>query len=154
MNPEGGARTAPLAPRLYRLLRHETLTEAKIVHSSFFTISSWQMYEQTQFNLIFIIMKMATWVWKKLRQNSRYLRIWFWYNLVHLTTLTSTCKVPRKAVSELLSLLWSPYVIGQTIIFIYVKKLISLKHCVRSQITRLKLQKSFCDLEHGASLWI
>ena len=37
---------------------------------------------------------------------------------------------------------------------IYVKKLISLKHCVRSQITRLKLQKSFCDLEHGASLWI
>jgi len=32
------------------------------------------------------------------------------------------------------------------------KKLISLKHCVRSQITRLKLQKSFCDLEHGASL--
>jgi len=35
---------------------------------------------------------------------------------------------------------------------IYVKKLISLKHCVRSQITRLKLQKSFCDLEHGASL--
>jgi len=37
---------------------------------------------------------------------------------------------------------------------IYVKKLISLKHCVRSQITRLKLPKSFCDLEHGASLWI
>ena len=36
--------------------------------------------------------------------------------------------------------------------YIYVKKLISLKHCVRSQITRLKLQKSFCDLEHGASL--
>ena len=35
---------------------------------------------------------------------------------------------------------------------IYVKKLTSLKHCVRSQITRLKLQKSFCDLEHGASL--
>ena len=35
---------------------------------------------------------------------------------------------------------------------IYVRKLISLKHCVRSQITRLKLQKSFCDLEHGASL--
>jgi len=35
---------------------------------------------------------------------------------------------------------------------IYVKKLISLKHCVRSQITRLNLQKSFCDLEHGASL--
>ena len=32
------------------------------------------------------------------------------------------------------------------------KKLISLKHCVRSEITRLKLQKSFCDLEHGASL--
>jgi len=32
------------------------------------------------------------------------------------------------------------------------KKLISLKHCVRSQITRLKMQKSFCDLEHGASL--
>jgi len=32
------------------------------------------------------------------------------------------------------------------------KKLISLKHCVRSQITRLKLQKSFSDLEHGASL--
>jgi len=38
------------------------------------------------------------------------------------------------------------------IILIYVKKLISLKHCVRTQITRLKLQKSFCDLEHGASL--
>jgi len=37
-------------------------------------------------------------------------------------------------------------------LLIYVKKLISLKHCVRSQITRLKLQKSFCDLEHGASL--
>jgi len=36
---------------------------------------------------------------------------------------------------------------------IYIcKKLISLKHCVRSQITRLKMQKSFCDLEHGASL--
>jgi len=35
---------------------------------------------------------------------------------------------------------------------IYVKKLSSLKHCVRSQVTRLKLQKSFCDLEHGASL--
>jgi len=34
------------------------------------------------------------------------------------------------------------------------KKLISLKHCVRSQITRLKQQKSFCDLQHGASLWI
>jgi len=32
------------------------------------------------------------------------------------------------------------------------KKLISLKHCVRSQITRLKQQKSFCDLQHGASL--
>ena len=42
----------------------------------------------------------------------------------------------------------------QTIAEIYVKKLISLKHCVRSQITRLKLQKSFCDLEHGASLLI
>jgi len=28
----------------------------------------------------------------------------------------------------------------------------SLKHCVRSQITRLKQQKSFCDLQHGASL--
>jgi len=38
------------------------------------------------------------------------------------------------------------------IVCIYVKKLISLKHCVRSQITRLKLQKSFCDLEHGAPL--
>ena len=35
---------------------------------------------------------------------------------------------------------------------IYVKKLISLQHCVRSQITRLKQQKSFCDLQHGASL--
>jgi len=35
---------------------------------------------------------------------------------------------------------------------INVKKLNSLKHCVRSQITRLKLQKSFCDLEHGVSL--
>ena len=34
------------------------------------------------------------------------------------------------------------------------KKLISLKHCVRSQITRLKQQKSFCDLQHGASLSI
>jgi len=32
------------------------------------------------------------------------------------------------------------------------KKLISLKHCVRSQITRLKLQKLFCDLEHVAPL--
>jgi len=32
------------------------------------------------------------------------------------------------------------------------EKLSSLKHCVRSQITRLKLQKSFCDLEHGVSL--
>jgi len=40
----------------------------------------------------------------------------------------------------------------KNILGIYVKKLISLKHCVRSQITRLKLQKSFCDLEHGASL--
>ena len=39
------------------------------------------------------------------------------------------------------------------VIIAYIcKKLISLKHCVRSQITRLKLQKSFCDLEHGASL--
>jgi len=47
-----------------------------------------------------------------------------------------------------------PYVCSQfaTLYEIYVKKLISLKHCVRSQITRLKLQKSFCDLEHGASL--
>jgi len=43
-------------------------------------------------------------------------------------------------------------IIITTTINIYVKKLISLKHCVRSQITRLKLQKSFCDLEHGASL--
>ena len=34
------------------------------------------------------------------------------------------------------------------------KKLISLKYCVRSQITRLKLQKLFCDLEHVAPLWI
>jgi len=33
------------------------------------------------------------------------------------------------------------------------KKLNSLKHCVRSQITRLKLQKSFCDLQHGVSLY-
>jgi len=32
------------------------------------------------------------------------------------------------------------------------KKLNSLKHHVRSQITRLKLQKSFCDLEHGVLL--
>jgi len=32
------------------------------------------------------------------------------------------------------------------------KKLNSLKHRVRSQITRLKLQKSFCDLEHGVLL--
>jgi len=30
----------------------------------------------------------------------------------------------------------------------------SLKHCVRSQVTRLKLQKSFCDLDDGVSLWI
>ena len=35
---------------------------------------------------------------------------------------------------------------------INVKKLYSLKHRVRSQITRLKLQKSFCDLEHGVLL--
>jgi len=35
---------------------------------------------------------------------------------------------------------------------INVKKLSSLKHCVRSQIIRLKLQKSFCDLEHGLLL--
>ena len=34
------------------------------------------------------------------------------------------------------------------------KKLNSLKHRVRSQITRLKLQKSFCDLEHGVLLLI
>jgi len=32
---------------------------------------------------------------------------------------------------------------------INVKKLYSLKHCVRIQITCLKLQKSFYDLEHG-----
>jgi len=44
------------------------------------------------------------------------------------------------------------YIIFDDVYNIYVKKLISLKHCVRSQITRLKLQKSFCDLEHGASL--
>ena len=44
------------------------------------------------------------------------------------------------------------YVVSAASSLIYVKKLISLKHCVRSQITRLKLQKSFCDLEHGASL--
>jgi len=32
--------------------------------------------------------------------------------------------------------------------------LIRLKQCVRSQVTRLKLQKkSFSDLEHGISLW-
>ena len=37
---------------------------------------------------------------------------------------------------------------------INVKKLNSLKHRVRSQITRLKLQKSFCDLEHGVLLRI
>ena len=35
---------------------------------------------------------------------------------------------------------------------INVKKLSSLKHCVRSQIIRLKLQKSFCDLQHGLLL--
>ena len=35
---------------------------------------------------------------------------------------------------------------------INVKKLNGLKHHVRSQITRLKLQKSFCDLDHGESL--
>ena len=35
---------------------------------------------------------------------------------------------------------------------INVKKLNSLKHRVRSQITRLKLQKSFCHLEHGVLL--
>ena len=35
---------------------------------------------------------------------------------------------------------------------INVKKLNSLKHHVRSQITSLKLQKSFCDLERGVSL--
>ena len=34
------------------------------------------------------------------------------------------------------------------------KRLNSLKHRVRSQITRLKLQKLFCDLEHVAPLWI
>jgi len=39
-----------------------------------------------------------------------------------------------------------------SVLYDICKKLISLKHCVRSQITRLKLQKSFCDLEHGASL--
>ena len=32
------------------------------------------------------------------------------------------------------------------------KKLSSLKRCVRSQVTRLKLQKSFYDLDHGVSL--
>jgi len=32
------------------------------------------------------------------------------------------------------------------------KKLSSLKRCVKSQITRLKLQKSFYDLDHGVSL--
>jgi len=50
--------------------------------------------------------------------------------------------------------LWPWRITNWIIIIIYVKKLISLKHCVRSQITRLKQQKSFCDLEHGASLWI
>jgi len=39
-----------------------------------------------------------------------------------------------------------------TICYYICKKLISLKHCVRSQITRLKLQKLFCDLEHVAPL--
>jgi len=38
------------------------------------------------------------------------------------------------------------------ILEINVKKLNSLKHRVRSQITRLKLQKSFCNLEHGVLL--
>jgi len=33
-------------------------------------------------------------------------------------------------------------------------KLNSSKHCARSQITRLKLQKPCCDLDHGVSLWI
>jgi len=32
-------------------------------------------------------------------------------------------------------------------LLVSVKKLTSLEHCVRSQITRLKLQKLFCDLE-------
>jgi len=35
---------------------------------------------------------------------------------------------------------------------INVKKLDSLKHSVRSQITCLKQQKSFCDLDHAVSL--
>jgi len=40
-------------------------------------------------------------------------------------------------------------IIKQSVVIkINVKKLNSVKHCVRSQITRLKLQKSFCDLEH------
>jgi len=34
---------------------------------------------------------------------------------------------------------------------IIVNKLNSLEHCVRSQITCPKLQKSFCDLDHGVS---
>ena len=37
-------------------------------------------------------------------------------------------------------------------IYYKCKKLNSLKHRVRSQITRIKLQKSFCDLEHGVLL--
>jgi len=45
-----------------------------------------------------------------------------------------------------------PMLTNQDYIIDKCKKLNSLKHRVRSQITRLKLQKSFCDLEHGVLL--
>jgi len=41
---------------------------------------------------------------------------------------------------------------GRYFVLYNVKKLTSLKNCVRSEITRLKQQKSFCDLQHGGSL--
>ena len=51
--------------------------------------------------------------------------------------------------------IWLRYNLAADFFYIInVKKLNSLKHRVRSQITRLKLQKSFCDLEHGVLLWI
>jgi len=34
------------------------------------------------------------------------------------------------------------------VFFSEIKKLNSLKHCAGNQIARIKLQNSFCDLEH------
>jgi len=61
--------------------------------------------------------------------------------------INSVLITPENVRRNIIAIKWTAIIVVNI-----CKKLISLKHCVRSQITRLKMQKSFCDLEHGASL--